>query len=42
MLGDLWSCEEQALRDADTVDVTSAYYLDELLKDGAEIVALKE
>lgn len=35
-LADLRAREEQALRDANTA------YLDQLLKDGAEIVRLKE
>jgi hypothetical protein len=40
-LVDLRESEEQAHQDANAAEETSAYNLDELLKDGAEIVALK-
>lgn len=41
-LADLRAHEEQALQDTNAAEATGDYYLDQLLKDGAEIVALKE
>lgn len=41
-LATLQAREEHALRDANAAKADSDYYLDQLLKDGAEIVALTE
>jgi hypothetical protein len=41
-LANLQSCKEQARRDADEAKQSTLYYLDQSLKDGEEIMAVKK